>query len=434
MTPDTGTGPGPGPGPGPDIGAGVLPEDPGVKRRRVRLLVTLVLAGTVAAIVYHYIAGFYLGLGYPRSTFLFIPSDHFSDWTNSYRYAQAYLRGGPAPLIYFPFAFLSMVAATRLPTGVGSALIVALFLAILVVVLRGWVFDREKYVLTKIQYGIVLVALSYPVMFALDRTNLEIVLFVFVAGFFYFLYVRESPWLAALCLAAAIAFKLYPATLLLLLLAERRFKPFVLSVVFAVGLTVIGVVALAALGHHSLMEVWRMTMSEKGVFQQNMVVGGEGLQHGHTLWGLLRLPGLLGHAALQGWQMTLYDVAVAAIFLALAYHVVFRETERWKRVLLATVAALLLPFVSADYTLIQLYFPLVFFLNSPRVSRWDTAYVALFAVLLVPVDYYYFTSRHDGVSISVIVYPIALLLLAWLSISDRQRSAKKVGGESFGAA
>ncbi len=46
--------------------------------------------------------------------------------------------------------------------------------------------------------------------------------------------------------------------------------------------------------------------------------------------------------------------------------------------LFAKVPALLFPYVSADYTLIHLYFPLVFFLNAPRVSRWNVAYVALF--------------------------------------------------------
>ena len=98
---------------------------------------------------------------------------------------------------------------------------------------------------------------------------------------------------------------------------------------------------------------------------------------------------------------------------------VFREKERWKQVLLVTVATVLLPFVSADYTLIHLYFPLIFFVNSPRLSRWDTAYVVLFALLLVPVDYYYFSGLHS-VSISVAIYPLALAALAVLSVLDRE--------------
>jgi hypothetical protein len=87
---------------------------------------------------------------------------------------------------------------------------------------------------------------------------------------------------------------------------------------------------------------------------------------------------------------------------------------------------LLLPYVSGDYTLIQLYFPLVFFLNARRVSRWDVVYVALFGILLVPVDYYFML--YD-ISISVIIYPAALVALVLLAILDRQRAAGHVDGE-----
>jgi Glycosyltransferase family 87 len=288
--------------------------------------------------------------------------------------------------------------------------------------LRGWVVECEEHILTKVQYIFVLVVLSYPVIFALDRTNLELLLFVFVAGFFYFLYVRESPWLAALLLAAAIAFKLYPATLLLLLLAERRYKPFALTIVLAVALTAIGLVALGVVSGHSVGEVWRMSTSEKDVYQTSMVLGSGGLQHGHTLWGLLRLPGFLSDATIAAWKTTVYEAVAALIFAYLAFHVIFRETERWKRVLLSLVPAVLLPFVSADYTLIYMYFPLVFFLNASRVTRWDYLYIALFGTLLIPVDYYYLALSADGVSISVIVYPLALLALVVLAIADREPS------------
>jgi len=288
--------------------------------------------------------------------------------------------------------------------------------------LWGWAVDAEEDALVKLQYGFILVALSYPVIFAIDRTNPELLLFVFVAGFFYFLYKRESPWLAALMLAMAIAFKLYPATLLLLLLAERRFAVLVRTVMLALGLTVLGAVLLAVLGHRSLLELWQMSSNEKAIYQQVMVIEGNGIQHGHSLWGLLRLPGFLSDTTVLGWQTTLYSVVVVMIFVLLAVQVVFREKERWKRVLLCVAPALLLPFVSADYTLIWMYFPLVFFVNAPRVSRWDVLYIVLFGVLLVPVDYYYLSTDNYGVSISVVVYPLALLALIAMAVFDRRPS------------
>lgn len=405
--------------------------DPIVKRSRVRLLVTIVLVGSVASIAWHYASGFYFGLGYPQSTFLFIPGDHFNDWDNLYIYAEDYLRGVPGPFGYFPFAILAAVASTILPMRVGFALVILLFLAVLVLMLRGWIVDCEEHVLTKVQVAFILIVLSYPVLFALDRTNVEILLFALIAGFLYCLYVRESPWLAVLLLAAAIAFKLYPATLLLLLLAERRFKSLIWTIVLAVGLTVIGTVVVAAVGHYSLAEFWAMNTGGKGVYQQSMVIGGGGLQHGHSLWGLLRLLAMVRERGIADWQTTLYAVTAALVFIGLALHVVFREQERWKRVLLSIVPMLLLPFVSADYTLIHLYFPLVFFINAPRISRFDAAYVVLFGVLLIPVDYYYFDTM---VSISVVVYPVALVALSLLAVWDPRRTAESPPGEALGTA
>jgi hypothetical protein len=407
-----------------------------VKRSRVRLLVMIVLVGTLVSIGWHYVESFYLGHGYPRSTFLFIPGDHFNDWRNVYIYAKEFLQGVSGPFGYFPFAIVVAVTTTVLPRTVGFILMIVLFLGLLVLMLRRWVFDCEEHALTRAQGIVILVGLSYPVLFVLDRGNMEMLVFAFIAGFFYFTYVRECSWMAALCLAAAISFKLYPATLLLLLLAERRYKPLVLTVIFAGGLTAISVGLLAVVGHHSLADVWQMNISGKEYFQQTMTIEGSGVGHNHSLWGLVGLWEMLRREAVADWQTTLYAVAAAAIFLGLVAHAVFRETERWKLVLLATVPGFLLPYVSSDYTLIGLYFPLVFFLNARRVSRWDVVYVALFGILLVPVDYHYFLYDNyvnylgiQGISISVIIYPAALVALVLLAILDVQRAAGHVNGE-----
>ena len=409
----------------PTVDDGARLVEPNVKRSRVRLLVTIMLVGTLASSVWHYVSGFYLGQGYPRSTFLFSPGEHFSDWNSIYILAQKFVRGVPWQFGYFPFGSLTVVTTTVLRASVGFTLMIVLFLGVLALILRRFVFDCEEHALTRAQGIVILIGLSYPVLFVLDRGNMEMLVFAFIAGFFYFTYVRERPWIAALCLAAAIAFKLYPATLLLLLLAERRFKPLVLTVIIAGGLTAISVGLLAVVGHFSLADVLQMDVSGKAGFQQGMVVGAA-VEHTHSLWDLVGLWKMLRQTLVLGWQTTLYAVAAAAIFLVLVVHAVFRETERWKLVLLATVPALLLPYVSFDYTLIQLYFPLVFFLNARRVSRWDVVYVALFGILLVPVDYYYFRS---DLSISVIVYPAALVALVLLAILDVQRTAGHVNGE-----
>lgn len=392
--------------------------DPEVKAARLRLLVAIVLVGTTASVIYHYIGTYYYDVGMPRSTFLFLPGDHFNDWDNLYIFAEDFLAGVPGPYAYYPFAILVSLASTVLPLDVGFALMVALFLVVVAFMLKGWVVDVDEHLTEKVTHAVILTALSYPVLFALDRGNVEILIFVLLAGFFYFTYKRDVPWLAALLLAAAIAFKLYPATLLLLVLAERRFKTLVLSLCFLVVLSVAGVVVVP-LGGFGLGEFWEMTAQGKTLYQASMVQAGGGVQHGHTLWGMLRLPALLRDRSIEAWQLTAYLGVCALVVAVVAFQAVFREKERWKLVLYSVVLSILLPYVSADYTLIHLYFPLVFYLNAPRRSRWDPVYAVLFGVLLVPVDYYYPIPYGHGVSISVVVYPLALLALLVVAIRDR---------------
>ncbi len=392
------------------------------KRRRLSLLASIVLIGTSAAVVFHYVMAYYLGRGYPYNTFLFLPSDHFNDWNNTYRYVLHFLQGRPAPFVYFPFAFLLVAGATLLPMSVGLALLVLAYVSGLVTLLWRTVLDVLPGRQLKLQYAVILVALSYPVLFTLDRGNLEMLVFLLVGGMFFFVYRRPSGWGAGLCLAAAVAMKLYPATLVVLLLAERRLKAAAVAVVGALGLTVGATGLLALLTGQSMGAVWHQAYAEKGTYQGIQVDAGAGMQHGHTLWGLLRAPSLLMHGYEQPWLHSAYLLAVAAIFALLAGHVLLRESEPWRKAALMVIAAITLPFVSADYTTPLIYFPLVMFLNSRRVSRYDLVYVALFGVLLVPVDYRYLPALGTiDASTSVIVYAAALTGLAALTIADAVR-------------
>ena len=176
-----------------------------------------------------------------------------------------------------------------------------------------------------------------------------------------------------------------------------------------------------------MMSVWQQAYAEKGTYQGIQVDAGAGMQHSHTLWGLLRAPSLLLHGVEEPWQHTAYVLAVIAVFGLLAVHAMFRESEPWRKAALMVIAAITLPFVSADYTTPLIYFPLVMFLNSRRVSRYDLVYVALFGALLIPVDYGYLPALGTiDASVSVIVYAAALVALAALTMGDAVRQERTV--------
>jgi hypothetical protein len=379
------------------------------RQQRLQLLVTVVLVGTVASVIFHYVQGYYLGHGYPRSTFLDLPSVHFSDWDNTYRYAQHFLHRQPGGrFVYFPFAFLLACLSTLLPLRLGFVVLVGSFLVVL-----AWLCDRLALraaggKLQRLQWGFVLIVLSYPVLFVIDRGNYEMLVFIFIAAFVVLFERGRTGWAAAF-LALAIAMKLYPATLLIVLLARRRYRACAGAALGALLLTGAGIVLLAAWSGYSLTQVVHICLSEKSLYQSQMVTQLGGLGYGHSLWGAARLSMILSGIATAAWHSRLYDVVAALIFVAVSLQVLFREKVLWRQVLLLTIPGILLPFVSADYTLIQLYVPLLLFLAAPGAGRRGLVVAGLFGLLLVPADYYYFALIDLQVSTSVFVYPLALL-------------------------
>ncbi len=101
----------------------------------------------------------------------------------------------------------------------GFVCVVAVFLVTLVLVLWKWTTAPVTNVWVRALCVVVLTCLAYPVIFTIDRGNLEMVVFVFLAAFFALYFRRRSAW-AFLPLGLAIGFKYY-WVMLLVLLATR---------------------------------------------------------------------------------------------------------------------------------------------------------------------------------------------------------------------
>jgi len=86
------------------------------------------------------------------------------------------------------------------------------------------------------------------------------------------------------------------------------------------------------------------------------------------------------------------------------------------------IAMLLLPQISADYKLINVFIPLFLFFNASSHSRLDWVYIVLFGLLLIPKDYYLLSKVISDagvadISISVIINFVILVALLLLIIS-----------------
>ncbi len=107
---------------------------------------------------------------------------------------------------------------------------------------------------------------------------------------------------------------------------------------------------------------------------------------------------------------------------AIAGYTLFLEQTLWKKVFLTISLFLLFPLSSADYRLIFIFIPLFMFVNEKEVSGYDLFYALIFALLLIPKNYYFFppllvqlpgkfgnSTAAIKCSISVILTPLILL-------------------------
>jgi len=404
------------------------------KARRLGLISLVVLIGTTLSAAAHYINGAYLGLGYPMDSFLFIPADRFNDLLKTIRDVRLFdaVRGG-VTLAYTPLQHAILYAeirATRLLSVAPALLWITLgaFVGLLVYFLFRFFTEREADFPVNAQRVFILSALSFPVLFLLDRANTEMYVFAAVFGFVFFYYVKPNRWLWMACLAVAICLKIYPGVLVLIPLSDRRFRDSAYALLAAIAATLGAAWLIGLQSQYGLLGVLRLWTTYLFEGQGGAdAIGWAGVHHGHSIWGAAYLTDVIfGNPIGMAVLRKAYLVFAAVAALGGAVWMFFGNLRPWQKLTIATFMYMLLPFSSHDYTLIHVYFPLALFVATDEVGPFDRTLAVLFALMLVPLDYYYFIQNsgswpveltlHAGwmVGVSVLLYPLIMLAVLGL--------------------
>lgn len=360
-------------------------------RRRAEILAIVVLAGFISAVAAHYILGFYEGRPYPMSTFLFAPSDRFDsaapglgshifgDLYGTWRHtkdASPYL----APTVFYPSNYLPAthlllkplswldyrVAAGLFLIGC-SAAVIALFWR------RIQVDDR----VTRSLLTLVLGCLTYPVLFALDRGNID--LLVFFALWAMLELILRGRWTgAAVALSVAASMKGVPVLFLVVFVQARQWRAIAVTVGTGAVLTLIALAVMEGGVIDNLVAL----KSSIGEFDTRSTEGTNGLQHVSTVAGLL---GVVEHYF--GWAAGLADASPiigGALLCMVLVATLLLPLELWERVILVSVVVIVVPAVSYDYRLTLLLLPILLVLSDREVPRLPITVVILLGLLLVP--------------------------------------------------
>jgi hypothetical protein len=255
---------------------------------------------------------------------------------------------------------------------------------------------------------------SLPVTFALDRANLDLVVFAMVVIGVAALE-RQRNVLAATWIGLAAAAKVFPALYLFAFLRGARLRYLLLGVCVIIISTV-----CAFLGFHgSLLHNIRSLIDTQGLTaQRNTAVMSTYFNASLAAF----VQGIGYGIGAEGGAYAVMRSITAFIFpmdllgtIVLAWYLRRREESLWRALTLITVSFLLLVDLSNYYALLFLFVPLALFLKHAPMNRRTISIAVLFGLALAPHSYFYFGNFVD---FSVLVTAPLLLALGIAVIYD----------------
>jgi len=386
----------------------------------VYFLATIILISFIINSFKNYIFTNYMQLGYPLNTFLFRPDDKFNDFFNmlsACRDNNPYLTEYWLKSNYFPIAntiffLFGMFHFKYISLGVFFCIFFVFYFYFIKSILGS------DFKVTQFPVLLILLLLTYPILFNCDRGNIELYVFLFVWGFFYF-YNKGKIIIGITFLAMAISMKLFPGVFIILLFKDKKYKEIAMSAFLVGFFFMISLISF----NGSILDNLYALINNLTNFNHGFN-GLSGLQHNLSLYGAIKvitygtmvLFGGNADPTMTANTLSWYSFGVLGLFLLICYYVIFIEMVQWRNVTILTIVLLIFPNVSFDYKLIYIMIPLSFLLKSEQKTKFRNIYLFLFAMLLVPQNYIYLI---NDISIAVLIYPFIMLLIVGLIIAER---------------
>jgi hypothetical protein len=342
---------------------------------------------------------------YPYNALFFIPDVRFTDFTIFNPRFEVFGQGSLFfSLPGFPFTYpapllLGFAAFWQTPNPLYAYLFtVLIFAAAATVVVLRWV-PRRSPVGSLACFAALASAASFPLMYLLDRANIEGLVWI-AAATGVFCFARGRYTAAAVLLGLAASMKIYPGALLLLFLGKRRYRDFVIGMLAAVVFDV-GSLWLAG---PRFFETARAIASGMDFFRRTQILEYRRPEVGfeHSLFSCVKQTIHILFSTTERINAVLPRVyfayaAVAALGFIGLYLLRIRKMPLLNQVFALTALSVTLPFVSYDYTLVHMFVPCALFLlflvrdaatgAAPITERHALAFLLPCAVLFTPQSY-----------------------------------------------
>jgi hypothetical protein len=271
--------------------------------------------------------------------------------------------------------------------------------------------------------------LAYPLWFDLKQGNIEICVWILIAfGVWAFCKGRGYPAAAAFGIAGSM--KIFPFVYVALFLTRRKYREVAFAAFTAACSTLISLWLVGP----NIVDTWRKINSGIAFFRTTFMLHFRRDEIGfdHSLFGIYkRFAHHLPPSEQLGHIVNIY-LAVAAVCGIALYILKIRHLPLINQALCLTVASILLPPISFDYTLMQLYIPwamLVLFAQQrgqthKKIPGLAAAFIC-FAILMSPQsEFLRHATRYGGqIKALVLIVLMAVSLKYPFASQDTENTA-----------
>ena len=401
--------------------------------RNLERLSIAFLVGTSLAILYY--ALFRHTVFWSSNTFLFNPNARFSDFTRNYYHwnleanleSLQYVKQESGPALQ-PLWDITSFALAKIPNG-QLALWIHNILAIGTLIgVLSWAVQKIRPQAEYVQASVfILVGMSYPLIFVIDRANLEWLSAVLLVAALSL--DEEKPQASALALALAIAVKPWAGIIVLWYLIQKRWGDVCRVITVYLFLLITATLAIRYDYGIDFRTNPLAALTNYVGYQAEMIDRDGGQAFGHSLYGGIKYIFQITNESVPNWLTFGYFILAVVIFVIIAgfnLHLKLNGVAAYYPLL---ISVSLLPWVSADYKLLNiLVCGVIVIAGWPEtLSRMRQLHVVIFVVLMIPKAYISLGRTNpqivdSSVSVSVLLSPICLVLLLTTYFIDIKRT------------
>ncbi len=359
----------------------------------------------------------YRGLGYPYNTFLLSPIDRFGDLfqaLDGFNIVDTW-GGEQFEFVYYKnllplSASLYFITGKFIQLAGNKYVVLSLYY---LTILGSTFFIAKKFSNSFIV--IILSLLSYPMIFALDRGNIAMVVFLLIL----IAVSTGSIFLSTLAVALATSIKLTPIIFLVPVLLSQKFswrwgvQVLSLFIGWFIIITLVCVQVNGRVLTPSSFDPFFLFTQPLSSYAQNHVSKMAGLGYGSSLY--MPMTYLTGKLRVLPWctaqEVPIFVLAIIGSLLLIKQNFI-RTLEyllvKKNVVFISCISFVLFMPVTGDYYLLIMLIPL---LTYPQ-SSYSTGYVIIYGLLLGAKNFPYVDyMEHIPITMQVFINPVLLLLL-----------------------